>query len=158
MRSNSVMAGYFKNPEETARANAFGWHHTGDIGYRDERGFYFVVDRKKDMIVTGGFNVWSIEVEKVIQSHPAVMDCAVIGVPDPKWGEAIKAIVELKPGQTAIEDELVALCKEQIGSVKAPKSVEFVTTLPRSAVGKVLKRELRATALAWPVRALSPAP
>ena len=143
VRSNSVMAGYFKNPEETARANAFGWHHTGDIGYRDERGFYFVVDRKKDMIVTGGFNVWSIEVEKVIQSHPAVMDCAVIGVPDQKWGEAIKAIVELKPGQKASEDELVALCKEQIGSVKAPKSVEFVTTLPRSAVGKVLKRELR---------------
>ena len=143
VRATSVMAGYFKNPEETARASAFGWHHTGDIGYRDDTGLFYIVDRKKDMIVTGGFNVWSVEVEKVIQSHPAVMDCAVFGVPHEKWGEAVHAVVELKPEQRAREDELIALCKEHIGSVKAPKSVEFVATLPRSAVGKVLKRELR---------------
>ena len=143
VRASSVMAGYFKNPEESARASAFGWHHTGDLGYRDEKGFYYIVDRKKDMIVTGGFNVWSVEVEKVIQAHPAVMDCAVIGVPDEKWGEAIRAVVELKPGRTATENDIIALCKEQIGGVKAPKTVEFVEVLPRSAVGKVLKRELR---------------
>jgi acyl-CoA synthetase (AMP-forming)/AMP-acid ligase II len=143
VRATSVMAGYFKNPEESARAGAFGWHHTGDIGYRDAEGFYYIADRKKDMIVTGGFNVWSVEVEKVLQSHAAVMDCAVIGIPDDKWGESIHAVVELKPGAKASADELVALCKQQIGSVKAPKAVEFVDTLPRSAVGKVLKRELR---------------
>jgi acyl-CoA synthetase (AMP-forming)/AMP-acid ligase II len=143
VRGTSIMAGYFKNPEETARASAFGWHHTGDIGFRDEQGFYFIVDRKKDMIVTGGLNVWSVEVEKVIQSHQSVMDCAVVGVPDDKWGEAIKAVVELKPGMSATADEIVSLCKSQLGSVKAPKSVEFMSALPRSAVGKVLKRELR---------------
>ena len=143
VRATSVMAGYYKNPEETARAGAFGWHHTGDVGYRDAEGFYFIVDRKKDMIVTGGFNVWSVEVEKVLQSHAAVMDCAVIGIPDSKWGEAIHAVVELKPGQTSCSDELIALCRHRIGSVKAPKSVEFVDALPRSAVGKVLKRALR---------------
>ncbi len=143
VRATSVMSGYFKNPEETARASAFGWHHTGDIGYRDERGFHYIVDRKKDMIVSGGFNVWSVEVEKVCQSHPAVMDCAVIGIPDEKWGEAVHAVVELKPGQQATADELITLCKQRIGSVKAPKAVEFVDALPRSAVGKVLKRELR---------------
>jgi acyl-CoA synthetase (AMP-forming)/AMP-acid ligase II len=143
VRGTSVMAGYFKNSEETARASAFGWHHTGDIGYRDEQGFYFIVDRKKDMIVTGGLNVWSVEVEKVILSHQSVMDCAVVGVPDDKWGEAIMAVVELKPGMSVTADDIVSLCKSQLGSVKAPKSVEFVSALPRSAVGKVLKRELR---------------
>ncbi|HTP99549.1 MAG TPA: AMP-binding protein [Casimicrobiaceae bacterium] len=143
VRATSVMAGYYKNPEETARAHAFGWHHTGDIGYRDADGFYYIVDRKKDMIVTGGFNVWSVEVEKVLQSHPAVMDCAVIGIPDEKWGEAVHAVVELKYGQSVAGEELIALCKDKIGSVKAPKGVEFIDTLPRSAVGKVLKRRLR---------------
>jgi len=143
VRATSVMVGYYKNPEETARASAFGWHHTGDIGYRDAAGFFYIVDRKKDMIVTGGFNVWSVEVEKVLLSHAAVMDCAVIGIPDEKWGEAVHAIVELKAGQHACDDELIALCKEKIGSVKAPKSVEFIESLPRSAAGKVLKRLLR---------------
>ncbi len=143
VRATSVMAGYFKNPEETARASAFGWHHTGDVGYRDENGYFYIVDRKKDMIVTGGFNVWSVEVEKVIQSHPAVMDCAVFGVPDEKWGEAVHAVVEFKPERRASEEEIIALCKQIIGGVKAPKAVEFITSLPRSAAGKVLKRELR---------------
>jgi acyl-CoA synthetase (AMP-forming)/AMP-acid ligase II len=143
VRSSSMMAGYYKNPEESARANAFGWHHTGDIGYRDPAGFYYIVDRMKDMIVTGGFNVWSVEVERVLQSHPAVMDCAVIGIPDEKWGEAIHAVIELKSGQQVSVDELIALCKDRIGSVKAPKGIEFIEALPRSAVGKVLKRQLR---------------
>lgn len=142
-RSNLVTPGYYKNPEATSEIQEFGWHHTGDIGYRDEDGFYYIVDRKKDMIVTGGFNVFGAEVEKVINSHPLVIDVAVVGVPDKKWGEAIKAIVQAKPGETLSEEELIELCKEKLGSVKAPKTVDFVEALPRSPVGKVLKRELR---------------
>ena len=101
MRGGLVMAGYYKNPQATAEASAFGWHHTGDIGVIDEDGFVYIVDRKKDMIISGGFNVFPSEVEQVLWSHPAVQDCAVIGVPDEKWGEAVKAVVELKPGALA---------------------------------------------------------
>ncbi|HYD07311.1 MAG TPA: fatty acid--CoA ligase, partial [Reyranella sp.] len=104
-----------------------------------------IVDRKKDMIISGGFNVFPSEVEQVLWSHPAVQDCAVIGVPDEKWGEAVKAVVELKPGARATADELIALAKDKLGGVKAPKSVDFTAALPRSPVGKVLKRDLRAT-------------
>lgn len=96
------------------------------------------------MLITGGFNVYPSEVEQVIWAHPAVQDCAVIGVPDPQWGEAVKAVVELNPGQSVTAEELIALCKEKLGSVKAPKSVEFMPTLPRSTAGKVLKKDLRA--------------
>ena len=98
LRGGLVMAGYYKNPQATAEASTFGWHHTGDIGVIDEDGFVYIVDRKKDMIISGGFNVFPSEVEQVLWSHPAVQDCAVIGVPDEKWGEAVKAVVELKPG------------------------------------------------------------
>jgi acyl-CoA synthetase (AMP-forming)/AMP-acid ligase II len=143
VRGNLVMKGYYKNPEATAEASAFGWHHTGDVGYKDEDGFIYIVDRKKDMIISGGFNIFSSEVEQVIWSHPAVQDCAVIGVPDDKWGESVKAVVQLKPGMSATEEELIALCKEKVGSVKAPKSVEFWPDLPRTAVGKVMKRDIR---------------
>jgi acyl-CoA synthetase (AMP-forming)/AMP-acid ligase II len=142
-RTEMVMKAYYKNPEATAEANAHGWLHTGDLGYRDGDGYYFIVDRSKDMIISGGFNVYSTEVEAAVLSHPAIQECAVVGVPDQKWGEAIKAVVELKPGQSLDTDELIAHCKAEIGSVKAPKTVDIIDEIPRSPVGKVLKRELR---------------
>lgn len=143
IRSGMVMKGYYKNAEATAEANAHGWYHTGDMGYRDPEGYFTIVDRTKDMIITGGFNVYSTEVEGALLAHEAVQECAVIGVPDEKWGEAIKAVVETRDGAKVTEEELIAFAKARIGSVKAPKSVDFVDSIPRSAVGKVLKRELR---------------
>jgi fatty-acyl-CoA synthase len=143
-RTEMVMKGYYKNPEATAEANAHGWFHTGDLGFRDSDGYYYVVDRAKDMIITGGFNVYSTEVEAAILTHPAVQECAIIGVPDEKWGEAIKAVVELKSGEQLDAETLIQHCKAAIGSVKAPKSVDFIDEIPRSPIGKVLKRELRA--------------
>ena len=144
VRGDLVMKGYYKAPEKTAETIIDGWLHTGDIGHLDAEGFLYVTDRKKDMLITGGFNVYPSEVEQVIWAHPAVQDCAVIGVPDPQWGEAVKAVVELNPGQSVTAEALIALCKEKLGSVKAPKSVEFMAALPRSTVGKVLKKDLRA--------------
>ena len=145
VRGNLVMKGYYKNPEATAEVSQFGWHHTGDIGYLDDEGYLYIVDRKKDMIISGGFNVYPSEVEQVIWSHPAVQDCAVIGVPDEKWGEAIKAVIELKPDATVEPEAIIALCKENLGSVKAPKTVDFWDELPRSPVGKVRKKDIRDT-------------
>jgi acyl-CoA synthetase (AMP-forming)/AMP-acid ligase II len=137
--------GYYKNPEATAEARLFGWHHTGDIGVMADDGYITIVDRKKDMIISGGFNVFPNEIEQVLTSHQAVQDCAVIGVPDEKWGEAVKAVIQLKPGFSCEGEELIDLVKQSLGSVKAPKSVEFLENLPRSPVGKVLKTELRKT-------------
>ncbi|MCX7171786.1 MAG: AMP-binding protein [Proteobacteria bacterium] len=142
-RGALVTPGYYKNPEATAEMRQYGWHHTGDMGVMDHEGFITIVDRKKDMIITGGFNVYPNEVEQVLMMHAAVQDCAVIGVPDELWGEAIKAVVQLKPGAGVGANELTALVKAQLGSVKAPKSVDFVGNLPRSPNGKVLKTELR---------------
>lgn len=144
VRSSMLMAGYYKRPEETAAVSAHGWHHTTDVGSMDERGFVTILDRMKDMIVSGGFNLYPSEIEAVIAKHPAVFECSVIGVPDPKWGEAVKAVVQLKAGARATQEEIVALCKGELGSLKAPKSVEFWPELPRSAVGKVLKKDIRA--------------
>lgn len=143
MRGNLRMEGYFENPTATADVAAHGWHHTGDIGFKDQDGYVFIVDRKKDMIISGGFNIFSIEVEKVLLAHPAVQDCAVIGVPDETWGEAVKAIVELKQGHDASEEALSAFARERLGGLRAPKSVEIWSSLPRSAVGKILKRTIR---------------
>ena len=126
VRSSLVMAGYYKDPEATAAASRFGWHHTGDVGYLDDEGYLFIVDRLKDMIITGGFNVYSAEVEQALMQHPAVRDCAVIGLPDEKWGERVEAVVELKPGATVAGPELIAFVKERIGSVKAPKQIAGV--------------------------------
>ena len=145
IRSSLVMGGYYNNPEATEESRAHGWHHTGDIGVIDDEGFVYIVDRKKDMIISGGFNVFPSEIEQVIWSHPAVQDCAVIGVPDEKWGEAVKAIIEAVPGKSINEQDIISLCKEKLGSVKAPKSVEVWESLPRSPVGKVLKKEIRKT-------------
>jgi fatty-acyl-CoA synthase len=143
VRSSLVMAGYYRNPEATAEVSAHGWHHTGDIGYLDDQGFLFIVDRAKDMVITGGFNVYSAEVEQALMAHEAVRDCAVVGLPDEKWGERVTAVVQLQPGTTADADELTAFVKARIGSVKAPKQVEFWPDLPRSTVGKVLKTDVR---------------
>ena len=145
VRSSLVMEGYYNNPQATEESRAHGWHHTGDIGTIDDEGFVFIVDRKKDMIITGGFNVFPSEIEQVIWSHPNVQDCAVIGVPDEKWGEAVKAIIEAVPGKPISEQDIISLCKEKLGSVKAPKSVEVWDSLPRSPVGKVLKKDIRKT-------------
>jgi fatty-acyl-CoA synthase len=147
VRSSLVMAGYYKNPEATAEASAHGWHHTGDIGYLDDDGFLFIVDRAKDMVISGGFNVYSAEVEQALMEHPAVRDCAVVGLPDEKWGERVTAVVQLQPGAEVAEDELRAFAKARIGSVKAPKQVQFWPDLPRSKVGKVLKTDIRAQLL-----------
>jgi acyl-CoA synthetase (AMP-forming)/AMP-acid ligase II len=143
VRTPMIMQGYHKNPELTKDTFAYGWHHTGDIGYRDAEGYFYIVDRSKDMIISGGFNVFSAEVEKAVLAHPDVNECAVIGIPDEKWGEAVKAVVEVRPGSSVTEEEIIAKCKELVGSVKAPKSVDFIDTIPRSSVGKVLKRVLR---------------
>jgi acyl-CoA synthetase (AMP-forming)/AMP-acid ligase II len=144
VRGPLVMAGYYKNPQASAEAAKHGWHHTGDIGYLDEDGYLFIVDRAKDMIITGGFNVYSAEVEQALLAHPAIQDCAVIGLPDEKWGERVTAVVQPRPGQAVTPDEIRAFVKERIGSVKAPKQVEIWPDLPRSKVGKVLKTEVKA--------------
>jgi acyl-CoA synthetase (AMP-forming)/AMP-acid ligase II len=143
-RGDLVSPGYYNNPEATAEARAFGWHHTGDIGVFDENGFLSVVDRKKDMVISGGFNIYPSEIEQVIWGHPAVQDCVVVGVPDADWGERLTAVIELKAGSSATADEIVAMCRTRFGSLKTPKQVEFWPTLPRSPVGKVLKKDVRA--------------
>lgn len=144
LRGDIVMKGYYKQPDKTAETVINGWLHTGDIGHLDDDGFLHITDRKKDVIISGGFNVYPSEVEQVLWSHAAVQDCAVIGVPDEQWGEAVKAVIELVPGQVINADELIALCKDRLGSVKSPKTVDFIETLPRSPVGKVMKKDIRA--------------
>ena len=143
VQGSLVHKGYYKDPEMTRETLRDGWHHTGDIGRIDDDGFVYIVDRKKDMIITGGFNVFSSEVEQVLMAFPDIANCAVIGIPDDKWGEAVTAFVQLKPGAVADAGEIIAFCKERLGGVKAPKSVVFRDRLPLSPVGKVLKRRLR---------------
>ncbi len=149
VRSSLVMRGYYKNPEASAEASAYGWHHTGDIGYLSaepaDAGFLHIVDRAKDMVITGGFNVYSTEVEQALMAHPAVADCAVIGLPDEKWGERLTAVLQLRPGRSVEAHQGQAFVKSRIGSVKTPKQVEVWEDLPRSKVGKVLKTEIKAT-------------
>jgi fatty-acyl-CoA synthase len=148
MRGSLVMDGYYKNPAATAEASRFGWRHTGDIGYLDEDNFLYIVDRAKDMIITGGFNVYSIEVEQALLQHADVMDSAVFGLPDAKWGERVVAVVQLHVGRSLAPDEIKAFVKSRIGSVKTPKQVDIWSDLPRSKIGKVLKKEIRAKLLA----------
>ncbi len=143
IRSPANMIGYWHLPEETRRTLIDGYVHSGDVGYLDEDGYVYVVDRAKDMIISGAENICPADVENALLSHPAVADVAVIGVPDERWGEAVKAIVVLKPGRAATGQELIAHCRGSIAGFKLPKSVDFVDELPRNASGKVLKRELR---------------
>ena len=148
VKGSLVMDGYYKNAAATAEATVNGWHRTGDIGYLDADNFLFIVDRAKDMIITGGFNVYSAEVEAALLAHPAVQDGAVFGLPDDKWGERVCAVVQLRAGQSADPADIIASVKAAIGSVKAPKTLEIWTDLPRSKVGKVLKKDIRAQKLA----------
>lgn len=143
VRGPLVMKEYLNKPEQTAEAFKFGWLHTGDVARADEQGFLTIVDRKKDMIVTGGFNVFPREIEDVLSSHPAVSAAAVVGVPDDKWGEAVKAVVVRRPGHDVTEADLISLVKDRKGSVSAPKSVDFVDAIPLSALGKPDKKALR---------------
>ena len=143
-RSDLVMKSYWRNPEATAETIRNGWLHTGDMGYMDEKGYLFIMDRSKDMIISGGENIYPREIEEVLIRHEAIREVAVIGVPDPKWGEAIKAVVALLPGMSATEEELISFCKHNIASYKKPKSVDFVDALPKNNYGKILKRDLRA--------------
>ncbi len=143
VRADNVMAGYWKLPEETERLMRGGWFHTGDMAVIDEEGYYLIVDRKKDIIISGGENISSIEIEKAIYAHPAVFECAVIAVPDERWGEAPKALVVLKPEVYLTETELLAYCRTQLPGFKVPKSIDFREALPKGGTGKILKKELR---------------
>jgi long-chain acyl-CoA synthetase len=142
-RGFHVMKGYLNSPEATAEAFAGGWFHTGDLGYVDDGGFFFIVDRKKELIIRGGYNVYPREVEEVLYSHPAIAEAAVVGIPDQQLGEEVKAFVALKPGQELVESELIAYCKERVAAYKYPRFVEFRDELPKSATGKVLKKQLK---------------
>jgi fatty-acyl-CoA synthase len=144
LKGPSYCSGYFGNPEATAQAvDDEGWFHTGDMAKYDEEWYFYIVDRKKDMFISGGENVYPAEIEAVLYKHPAVHMCAAIGVPHPKWGEAGMACVVLKPGAMATEEELIAFMRDHLARYKVPKSVQFMDALPISGAGKILKRELR---------------
>jgi acyl-CoA synthetase (AMP-forming)/AMP-acid ligase II len=143
IKAEQVLKGYWRNDEGTKAAFDGGWFKTGDMARRDEEGFFYIVDRKKDMIVTGGENVYSREVEEVIYTHPAVSEAAVIGLPDPVWGENVTAVVVLRDGMTASDVEIIATCRDRLAGYKKPKRVEFIDELPKNVSGKILKRELR---------------
>jgi acyl-CoA synthetase (AMP-forming)/AMP-acid ligase II len=147
VRGPLVSPGYYRNPAATTEAARHGWHHTGDIGYLDDDNFLYIVDRLKDMIITGGFNVYSAEVEQALMAHSAVLDCAVVGLPDDKWGERVTAVIQMHPGHAVTPDEVRAFVRERVGGVKAPKQVEIWPDLPRSRLGKVLKAEVKSRLL-----------
>ncbi|MHB8758418.1 MAG: long-chain-fatty-acid--CoA ligase [Bacillota bacterium] len=142
IRGPQVMKGYWNKPEETAKTLKDGWLHTGDIAKMDEEGYFYIVDRKKDMIIAGGFNIYPRDVEEVLFEYPKVLEAAVAGIPDPYRGETVKAYVVLKPGETATEEEIIAFCRERMAAFKAPRMVEFRASLPKTMVGKVLRRVL----------------
>jgi acyl-CoA synthetase (AMP-forming)/AMP-acid ligase II len=143
VKGDIVTKGYWKLPDETNKSIKNGWLYTGDMAVIDEEGYVTIVDRKKDMILTGGENVYSTEVENILYMHPAILECAVVGVPDQKWGEAVKGIVVLKPGQKVIDQEIIQFCKERMAHYKAPKSIDFMEALPRTGSGKIHKKGLR---------------
>jgi acyl-CoA synthetase (AMP-forming)/AMP-acid ligase II len=144
VRSELVMKGYWRNPKATNDTIVNGWMRTGDVGYMDEHGYLYILDRTKDMIISGGNNIYPREVEEVLLRHPAVQEACVFSVPDREWGEAVKAVVVKRPGHEATEEELIAFCRNHLASYKKPRSIDFVEALPKNAYGKVLKRELRA--------------
>lgn len=143
MRGDNLFKGYWRNPEATAAAFRDGWLYSGDLARIDEEGYVYIVDRAKDMIITGGENVYCLEVEQVLFQHPAVLEASVIGIPDDTWGENIMAVVVLRPGMQASENEIISFCKDKLAGYKKPKLVRFTDEIPKSATGKVLKRELR---------------
>ena len=143
VRSDLVMKGYLNNPEATAETLRGGWLHTGDLGYLNTEGYLYITDRIKDLIISGGANIYPREVEEVIAKHPSVAEVSVIGVPDTKWGEAVKALIVLRPGIQETSKKIIEFCRANLASYKKPQSVEFLPTLPKNAYGKVLKRQLR---------------
>jgi long-chain acyl-CoA synthetase len=142
-RSEAMMKRYWRLPKESAEKLRDGWLHTGDLGKFDEDGYIYIVDRKNDMIISGGVNIYPREVEEILYKHPGIMEASVIGVPDDYWGEAVKAIIVLKEGATASEEEIIKFCGEHLAGYKKPKSVEFWKELPKSPQGKILKRAIR---------------
>jgi long-chain acyl-CoA synthetase len=148
VKGPQVMAGYINKPDETALALKDGWLLTGDIATFDEEGYFTIVDRKKDMIISGGFNIYPRDIDEVLFSHPKVLEACAIGTPDEYSGERVKAFVVLKAGETATESEIIDYCKENLAKYKVPKYVKFVEDLPKSAIGKILRKELRRTELA----------
>jgi acyl-CoA synthetase (AMP-forming)/AMP-acid ligase II len=143
VKGDQVLSGYWRNPEATAKSFVDGWFHTGDVGRWNEDRYLWIVDRKKDMIVTGGENVYPREVEEVLYRHPAVLEAAVIGAEDEKWGEEVVAVISCRAGESTTPGDLVAHCREHIASYKKPRAIAFIDELPKNASGKVLKRELR---------------
>jgi len=141
--SRHIMKEYWKRPQETAETIVDGWLHTGDMGSYDEDGYIYIVDRRKDMIISGGEHIYPREVEEVLYQHPAVLECAVFGIPDPKWVESVHAVVSLKKGAMAIPEELMEFCKNNMARYKAPKSLEIMPEIPKGATGKILKREIK---------------
>jgi long-chain acyl-CoA synthetase len=143
IKGPQVMMGYYKKPEETAEALKDGWVYTGDLGFFDEDGYLSVVDRKKDMVIAGGYNIYPVEIDNILFDHPKILEACVVGVPDRYRGETLKAFIVLREGETLTEEEVIAYCKERLAAYKAPKIVEIVPELPKTTVGKILRRELR---------------
>jgi long-chain acyl-CoA synthetase len=148
VKGPQVTSGYYQMPEETAMAIRDGWLYTGDIGTMDAEGYFYIVDRKKDMVIAGGYNIYPREIDEVLFEHPKILEACAVGIPDPYRGETIKAFVVLKPGQTLTEEEVIKYCGEKLARYKVPRMVEFVGSLPKSGVGKILRKELRAMELA----------
>jgi long-chain acyl-CoA synthetase len=148
IKGPQVTSGYYQMPEETANALKDGWLYTGDIGKMDEEGYFYIVDRKKDMVIAGGYNIYPREIDEVLFEHPKILEACAVGIPDPYRGETIKAFVVLKPGETLTGEEVIKYCAEKLAKYKVPKTVEFMTALPKSGVGKILRKELRAMEMA----------
>ncbi|MBW2590209.1 MAG: AMP-binding protein [Deltaproteobacteria bacterium] len=143
VRGPQVMKGYYKNPQETAAALKDGWFYLGDIGFMDEEGYLTIVDRKKDIIIAGGFNIYPQEIDEVLMGHPKILEAYTIGVSDPYRGETVKAYVVLMTGGTLSEEDVIAYCRKNLAAYKAPRSIVFIDELPKSAVGKILRREIK---------------
>lgn len=142
LRGENILKGYYKNEQATAAAFRSGWFHTGDIGYRDVDGFFYIVDRKSDMIIRGGENIYPREIDEVLYQHPSVAAAATIGIPDPLYGEEVAAFIVLKEGREPAREEIISFCRERLADFKCPKTVQFVEDIPKGPTGKLLKREL----------------
>jgi acyl-CoA synthetase (AMP-forming)/AMP-acid ligase II len=138
-----VFNGYWRNSQTTQDAFKDGWFYSGDMATFDEDGYIYFMDRKNDMIISGGYNIWPSEVENVLYQHPAILEAVVIAVPDDRWGEAVKAVVVLKSGEDAIQEDIITFCKEHIARYKAPKSIDFTDSLPKNSAGKILRKKVR---------------